>query len=83
MLAYLLLRTAPTWVSEASVARARTAPRRGWARGTAATRAALAAVIGVSMSGCKGRVLGLPKSAAVSGRSVPAKVVSLPPQRLF
>ncbi len=56
-------------MSEASVARARTAPGRGWARGTAAMRAALAAVKAVSMAGVQG-ALGLPESAVVSGRSV-------------
>jgi hypothetical protein len=44
----------------------------GWARGTAATRATLAASNAVSMSGVQGRALGLPESAAVIGRSVPA-----------
>ncbi len=65
VLAYLLLRTAPTWVSEASVARARTARRRGWARGTVATKAALTAAKAVSMSGFQGRALGLPRNYEV------------------
>ncbi len=55
-------------MSEALVAKARTALGRGCARGTAATRAALAAANAVSMSGVQGRALGLPESAAVSGR---------------
>jgi hypothetical protein len=54
------------------VARARTALVRRWARGNATTRAALVAAKAVSMSGVQGRALGLPESAAVSGRSVPA-----------
>ena len=57
-------------MSEASVARARTALGRGYVRGTVATRAALAAARAVSMLGVQGRALGLPESAAVSGRRV-------------
>jgi hypothetical protein len=41
-------------VSEVSVARARTAPGKGWARGTVATRAALVAAKVVSMAGVQG-----------------------------
>jgi hypothetical protein len=44
----------------------------GVSKGTAATRATLATEKVVSMSGVHGRVLGLPESAAVSRRSVPA-----------
>ncbi len=42
------------------------------ARGTAATRAALAVAKAVSVSGCQGRALGLPESVVVGRRSVPA-----------
>jgi hypothetical protein len=72
MLAYLLLQDCSDMGVGGSVARARTTLGRGWARGTAAMRAALAAAKAVSMSGVQGRTLGLPESAAVSRQSVPA-----------
>ncbi len=47
-------------------------PGKGVRQGVCGDEAALAAAKAVSMSGVQGGVLGLPESAAVSGRSVPA-----------
>jgi hypothetical protein len=53
-------------VSEAAVARERTAPRIGWASGTRATKADLATVKAVDMVSSQVRTFGLPASVSVS-----------------
>ena len=69
MLAYLLLQDCSDMGVRGIGSQGEDSSGEGW--GTAATRAALAAAKAVSMSGVQGRVLGLPESAAVSGRSAP------------
>jgi hypothetical protein len=60
-------------VSEASVMGDRTAPGAGWARGTAAMKAAFTGKKAVSISALHGNSLGgFPERAAVSGRSIRA-----------
>jgi hypothetical protein len=50
------------WMSEASVARERTAQGSGWASSTVANRAALAAVNAIDMVGSQVRTFGVPAS---------------------
>ena len=72
MLTYLLLQNCSDMGVGGVGGQSEYRPGQGVRQGTAATRASLAAAKAVSISGVQGRAFGLPESAAVSGRSVPA-----------
>ena len=71
MLTYLLLQNGPDMGVGGVGGQSEYCPGQGVRQGSGGGRASLAAAKAVSISGDQGRALGLPASAAVSGRSVP------------